>query len=234
MPYTAQTDLTTGDLVTAAFINQILTNVEHLYNQSRTTGDLQFRASTDDTTNIWLRCDGRTITDAGATAPSGVAIARANADMETLFTHLWTQDTNSNLNYYDSGGSSSSRGASAAADWSAGKQISLPDSRGRIVMTMDDPTGSDAADVITSSWADQIFGTGGSETHTLTESELPAHDHPYATVQEAAGSNAGAQYSNSGALDNGTKLTNNAGSDGAHNNVQPSIALGSWFIYTGN
>lgn len=229
------TDFTSGQLVTESDLNQILTNITHLYNQSRTTGDLQFRASISDTSNIWLRCDGRTVTDAGATPPSGVAIARANADMETLFTHLWTQDTNGNLNYYDSAGSGSSRGASAAADWSAGKQIGLPDTRGRAIITLDDPTGSDAANTITSSWADQMFGNGGTETHTLITAELPSHTHGIQTQNiSTTGASFDVVHDSTGGTAGTAQSTNATGSDNAHNNLQPTIALGSWFIYTGN
>ena len=53
------------------------------------TGDMLAKAKTSDSSHLWLRSDGRTI---GRAASGGTA--RANADMATLFTHLWTEFTN--------------------------------------------------------------------------------------------------------------------------------------------
>lgn len=76
-----------------------------------------------------LACDGKTVGDA-----SSNATARANADMEALFEHLWTiGDTTGNLPIYTSAGAVSSYGANAAADWAAHKQIELPDTRNLVL-----------------------------------------------------------------------------------------------------
>lgn len=76
-----------------------------------------------------LACDGETVGDA-----SSNATARANADMEALFEHLWTiGDTTGNLPIYTSAGAVSSYGANAAADWAAHKQIELPDTRNLVL-----------------------------------------------------------------------------------------------------
>lgn len=86
--------------------------------------------------------------------------------------------------------------------------------------------------------------TGGEETHTLTESEMPSHTHGIGTLQRLA--NAGVLDSNANNLDdfpgsNGPiKATNtpvgtswsgslaNTGGGGAHNNLQPYIVVYMW------
>ena len=67
----------------------------------------------------WLLVDGKTI----GSASSG-ATARANADTEALFTKLWAFPEAS-VPIYTSAGLASTRGASAAADFAAGKRIAL-------------------------------------------------------------------------------------------------------------
>src|SRR6478609_1928125 len=62
----------------------------------------------------WLIEDGKTI----GNAASG-ATGRANADTVDLFTHLWTQFTNTELPIQTSAGAASTRGGSAAADFAA-------------------------------------------------------------------------------------------------------------------
>lgn len=114
----------------------------------------------------WVRCNARTIGDA-----SSAATERANADTSSLFTFLWT-------NYSDTVCPvSSGRGASAAADYAAHKTISLPDMRGRAVAGLDD-MGSTAAGrlgtILTSSTTNGA--TGGTETHTLTQAQLPSYN----------------------------------------------------------
>ena len=100
--------------------------------------------------------------------------------------------------------------------------FNLPDVRGRVVAGKDNMGGS-SADRLTNQTGglngDTLGATGGSETHTLTTAQMPAHTHTIgmsgssgATSPAAPGAGAPTTY-NSGS----------AGGDGAHNNVQPTI-----------
>lgn len=180
-----------------------------------------------DISNIWLRCDGRTIgnTSSGATA-------RANADMLTLYTHIWDNTSNTDIVIQNSAGVGTTRGASALIDFNANKRLPLFDMRGRVVIGEDDPTGASAANRITDAAADRLGGTGGSATHILTTAEIPNHNH---TGQFSGSSN----FAVSGGVGaaSGSGYANDAigftGGGGAHANVQPYIAMNQ-FIYAGN
>jgi microcystin-dependent protein len=194
------------------------------------TGDLKHRYGTGAHSG-WVRSNGRTI----GSATSG-ATERANADTEELFLYLWLADSNLSV----SGG----RGVSGAADWAANKTIALPDWRGRVIAGMDD-MGASAASVLTSSYFGgdgTVLGTaGGSQSHTLTEAQLAAHDHvanvtdpahahTYTTHTALTGLNGGSGSTNSGegsgsTASNTTGISvdiEDAGSGQAHNNVQPT------------
>jgi len=181
-----------------------------------------------DISNIWLRCDGRTI----GSASSG-ATARANADMLTLYTHIWDNTSNTDIVIQNSAGVGTTRGASAVADFNANKRLPLFDMRGRVLVGMDDPTGSSAAGRITDAAADRLGGTGGSATHTLTTAEMPSHSHSslfygsnnFLTGGSTGTGGAGAAF----AYD----AIGNTGGGGAHANLQPYMALNQ-FIYAGN
>ncbi len=100
--------------------------------------------------------------------------------------------------------------------------FNLPDMRGRIPLGQDDMGGS-SANRVTDTNADTIGGTLGSETHTLTTTEMPAHTHGL-TMRNSNGAGTLIQESaDSGG--SGAQATASAGSDGAHNNLQPSITV---------
>jgi microcystin-dependent protein len=128
-----------------------------------------------------VRMNGRTIS---STAGSGTE--RANDDTELLFKHLWAADTSLAV----VGG----RGASADADWSANKALSLPDGRGRGLFGSDDM----GSGVVTSRiGAGALFDFGNETTlgsyggrgyHILTVGEMPTHSHfATATVGNGGG-----------------------------------------------
>ena len=77
--------------------------------------------------------------------------------------------------------------------------------------------------------------TGGEKAHTLTTDEMPSHGHQIdLVVNPNTGSRYGNGYFASGggnaAWANATVaiITNNSGSDGAHNNLQPYITCYMW------
>lgn len=172
----------------------------------------------------WVMGSGRTI----GSATSG-GTERANADCQPLFELLWNSMAQSEAAV--SGG----RGASAAADWAANKTIALPDYRGRTAIGRDNMGGS-AASRITSGGSG-INGTtlgasGGTQTHTLSESQMPSHTHGMASTGTGGNTSlylggfgswgiAGGAYgdgSTGGYVYNGY-----TGGSGAHQNTQPSI-----------
>lgn len=167
----------------------------------------------------WVLLDGKTL---GAT---GSGANHAGADYQTLYISLW--DNVANAEAPVSGG----RGASASADWAAGKTLTMPKINGRTPIGLDNMGGT-AANVITSAStgggnATTMGGKGGAETHTLTTPEIPAHNHTvgYAT-SASSGSNRNSVFS-SGSSSN----TGSTGGGGPHSNTQPWIAM-SFIIKT--
>lgn len=192
------------------------------------TGDLKVRYGTGALSGF-VRANGRTI----GSATSG-ATERANADTQALFEYLWTNDANLAV----SGG----RGASANADWVANKTIALPDWRGRAIAALDD-MGNSAAGRLTASYfgstATTLGASGGAESLTLTEAQLPAltktvsitdpgHTHGYSaavSVTRADGPNsaASASVTNTNPATTGITATVSFGSGQAHRTVQPTM-----------
>jgi hypothetical protein len=204
------------------------------------TGDVKYRLTTEILTG-WVKLNAQTIG-----APSSGATQRANADTQNLFVYLWNNFSNAHAPV--SGG----RGASALADYSANKTISLPDLRGRVMAGLDD-MGSTAAGIIlpanvTSGGGDgptTPAARGGEANHILTLAEAPAgqftindpsHSHntafggnsgggPYLGGTLAGSSNPAATQ----AASTGITLTDNAGG-GSHNNMMPFV-LGTWLMH---
>lgn len=124
----------------------------------------------------WLWLDGKTI----GSASSG-ATGRANADTSSLFTVLWNSIPNAALPIQDSAGTPSTRGVSAAADFSANKRLPVPDRRGRIAAAADN-LGGTAANRLTGNTAQGVDGSGlgnfgGEQSHALISTENGTHTH---------------------------------------------------------
>jgi len=94
----------------------------------------------------------------------------------------------------------------------------LPDLRTRV------PVGKAASGTFGS-----LGNTGGSETHTLTTAQIPAHNHDvsvtYAQASNTATSGSGNRSSIPQTGSSSTFTSTNTGGGGAHNNLQPYIVL---------
>ena len=105
----------------------------------------------------WVLMDDGSI----GSATSG-ATTRANADTQDLFMLIWNSMTNANAPV--SGG----RGASAIADWTANKTITLPKTLGRAL----------AVYGLGSGLTSRALGLAtGDETIAISEAQLPNHTH---------------------------------------------------------
>ena len=120
----------------------------------------------------------------------------------------------------------------------AATDFRLPDLRGRVVVGMDSmSTLQGSADRVVGAWADSLGGAAGAETHTLTNSEMPSHNHTSPTASttiiiSSAVATAQSLGGAGGTAVNYAAATANTGGGAAHNNIQPSIALTA-IIYTG-
>jgi hypothetical protein len=161
----------------------------------------------------WVRDNANTI----GSSTSG-ASERANPDCQSLFEFLW--NTYSDTLCPVVGG----RGANAAADWAANKQITLPDKRGyspKGDTAMGSTDSARLAGVPFSTGNSSAVGSlGGEAMHTLTVAESPHglwtyafHDpgHPHG-IDTNSGPGGGAQnvVANSNGSTFGTTNTNTA------------------------
>lgn len=118
--------------------------------------------------------------------------------------------------------------------------FNLPDLRGRVVAGQDDMGGTSANRLTNQTGGidgDVLGATGGGETHTLTEAQMPSHSHlngvgDTSTVAYIYGSTTtGAPGFGTGDIQTGSStpsrqgFTSITGGGAAHNNVQPTIIL---------
>lgn len=100
--------------------------------------------------------------------------------------------------------------------------FNIPDIRGRVIAGLDNQGGS-SADVVTATEADSLGGEYGSEEHTLTTDEMPAHTHDVANVVKSTPDSN--EYGGADRGEAGTRTSASTGGGSAHNNMQPTIFL---------
>jgi microcystin-dependent protein len=140
---------------------------------------------------------------AGTAAPSGWLLCYGQAVSRTTYAALFTAISTT----YGSGDGSTT--------------FNLPDLRGRVAAGKDDMGGS-AANRITAAGSG-ITGTtlgaaGGTQTHTLTEAQMPAHTH-------SGGFGSGSSVVSAMCGSGGNVNTGSTGGGAAHQNTQPTLIL---------
>ena len=181
----------------------------------------------------WVLCnDGVIATDQGPpnpvlTPPAGIPSARYNQDTFPLYNLIWNI-TAGNPNFapiYDNTGAVAARGASAIADFTASKQLSLTKQLGRAISS------AGQAQTITAgvpTLFGSVWGLGqpnvGEQNHQLTIAEMPSHNHPGSFIQGIDGAGGNGQFVRSTVGFDHNLALNIAlqGGDGAHNTMQPT------------
>jgi hypothetical protein len=130
------------------------------------TGDIKVRYD-NSLINGFVRCNALTI----GNAVSG-ATERANADTQTLWIYLYAKDPNLVV----SGG----RTGNALNDYNAGKQLTMPDWRGRTIAGLAD-MGNSATTALTATGFGNVVTTlgaaGGAQVSVILAANLPPHTH---------------------------------------------------------
>lgn len=105
--------------------------------------------------------------------------------------------------------------------------FNVPDERGRTEIMVDGSAGRVTSASTGGANADTLGGTGGAETHTLTLSETPSNSVNYTAVRNVAGGVCAA----GGDKGEQTNSLNVGGSNGAHSNTQPWIAVNKYIRF---
>ena len=140
-----------------------------------TTGDMKFRP-TSETITGWVIANATTIGNASSNATQLASATAAN-----LFAWHWTNFSNTQCPVFTSGGSPTTRGANAAADFAANKAIKVLDERGKGQLGMDTMGGSTTTLLngvtVVSGNATTPGSILGENLHTLITNELASHTH---------------------------------------------------------
>ena len=153
---------------------------------------------------------GSIIAFAGITAPTGWLLCYGQAVLRTTYAGLFTVLAE----VYGVGDGSTT--------------FNIPDLRGRTIAGQDD-MGSVSADRLTGAGGiggidgDVLGSSGGAETVTLTESQIPAHEHSYNYSPDTGDTNNTTGIDVSGGSSAAT--TGTTGGGAAHVNIQPTLIL---------
>jgi microcystin-dependent protein len=155
----------------------------------------------------------------GTTAPSGWLFCYGQAVSRTTYANLFGKLSTT----YGVGDGSTT--------------FNLPDVRGRVIAGQDDMGGSSANRLTNQTGGldgDTLGATGGSETHTLTEAQMPLHGHPARISSGGASNSVGGFLLDADNDANRSAYTGTptetigqqiggTGGGAAHNNIQPTI-----------
>jgi hypothetical protein len=136
-----------------------------------TTGDVKWRP-TSETIAGWVIANATTIGDASSNATQLASATAAN-----LFAWHWNNFPNTQCPVFTSAGVPTTRGANAAADFAANKQIQVYDKRGKGVVGVDTMGGSATTRLsgvpVTSGSTTAPGSVIGENLHTLTLAQIP-------------------------------------------------------------
>jgi len=141
---------------------------------------------------------------AGSTAPSGWLLCYGQAVSRSTYSDLFAVIATT----YGAGDGSTT--------------FNLPDARGRVAVGKDNMGGTSANRMTTGGSGidgSTLGSAGGTQTHTLTTSEMPAHTH---TNGFSTAGGTATIFGSCGSY-NPSSSTGSAGGGGAHQNTQPSI-----------
>lgn len=142
--------------------------------------------------------------------PDGTGLNSSNVAYFNLFSVLWGTAA-----YTIAGG----KGASAQADWDAGKTLIIPDMRGRIISSSGTATGG--------STARSIGGVWGNEQASLAIANMPSHRHNVSVSNITASGIAGLSSSGLGIINNGNPTATSTILNVAGNRVANNDGLGA-------
>ena len=224
---------TVVDYITGTAISMITKGLSVSLNQDGTLKDDVVGADQIAPSAYTLFTPAGVVTDfAGTTAPDGWLLCYGQAVSRATYAKLFATISTT----YGVGDGTST--------------FNLPDLRGRVVAGQDDMGGSSAnrltnpAATVGGIDGDVLGGSGGAETHTLTQAQMPVHSHGISDPGHAHGPTGSNSFDGPGAgsyglaaggvtrmiyqttTTNATGVTvNNAGSGTAHNVVQPTLIL---------